>query len=100
MKWFSTREAEKLYDILVRYSEANPDYYSRELFIFHYGVCSNTSRKFRLNCMDGANRTFVVEDDFPKVIGKGATRTNAMIRNFMQPEIKQIEEFTIVSREF
>lgn len=50
--------------------------------------------------MDGANRTFVVEDDFPKVIGKGATRTNAMIRNFMQPEIKQIEEFTIVSREF
>ena len=100
MKWFSTREAEKLYDILVKYSEANPDYYSRELFVFHFGVCSNTSRKFRLNCMDGASRTFIVEEDLPKVIGKGASRTNAMIRNFMQPEVKQIEEFTVISREF
>jgi len=100
MKWFPTRTAEKLYDVLVRYSEADPNYYSRETFIFHYGVCSDTSKVFKLTCLDGASRTFVVDPEHgPLVLGKGAGRTNAMIRKMMTPEVSEIGEFTVISNE-
>ncbi len=53
-----TKVAERVYDVLCKFAEANPNHYEKETFIFHFGVLSTTSSTYKLNCMDDAQRTF------------------------------------------
>jgi hypothetical protein len=58
MKKMPTKVAERVYDVLCKFAEANPNHYEKETFIFHFGVLSTTSSTYKLNCMDDAQRTF------------------------------------------
>jgi hypothetical protein len=58
MKRMPTRTAERVYDVLCKFAEANPNYYEKETFVFHFGVLGTTASSYTLNCMDDAQRTF------------------------------------------
>jgi arginine/lysine/ornithine decarboxylase len=58
MKKMPTRTAERVYDVLCRFADADPSYYEKETFIFHFGVLSTTSSSYKLNCINDAQRTF------------------------------------------
>jgi hypothetical protein len=58
MKKMPTKTAERVYDVLCKFAEANPNHYEKETFVFHFGVLSTTSSSYKLNCMDDAQRTF------------------------------------------
>jgi hypothetical protein len=58
MKRLPTKFAEKVYDLLCKFAEANSNYYEREAFIYHYGVLSDKSSQYTLNCMDDSKRIF------------------------------------------
>jgi hypothetical protein len=80
MKKLPTRIAEKVYNVLTKFADAKSDYYSREMFIFHYGVTSNTSDAFTLSCMDDAKRTFICKEDGRMWLdGKGGDRVNPIL---------------------
>lgn len=98
MKKLPTQVAEKVYDILMKFAEARQDYYSREEFIFHFGVVSGTSDSFNLSCMDGSPRTFICKGvSQMKMIGKGSDRINPMLRRLIRQLTEEVEfgEFTI-----
>ena len=75
-----TKVAEKVYDVLCKFAEANPNYYERETFIFHFGVLSDTSSTYNLNCMDGSKRSFQFTNSGKmKVDGVGSSRVNGIL---------------------
>lgn len=75
-----TKMAENVYDVLCKFAEANPNYYERETFIFHFGVLSDTSKEYQLTCMDGSRRSFYVSDSGKmKVDGVGSSRVNGIL---------------------
>lgn len=81
MKKLPTRVSEKVYSLLCKFAEAKPDYYSREQFIFHFGVVKNTSDSFKLDCMDGGIRTFICKEGGQMWLeGKGSDRVNPILR--------------------
>lgn len=98
MKKLPTPIAEKVYSVLTKFADAKQDYYSREEFIFHFGVISNTSDRFNLSCMDDSKRVFVCKEDGRMWLeGRGAERVNPILRKISKEltgEI-EIEEFTV-----
>jgi hypothetical protein len=81
MKKLPTHITEKVYSVLVKFAEAKSDYYSREEFIFHFGVVSNTCDYFKLKCLDDATRTFICKKDGRMWLeGKGSERVNGILR--------------------
>ena len=75
-----TSVAEKAYDVLCKFAEANPNYYERETFIFHFGVLPETQSSYDLNCMDGSKRTFICTSSGKmKVDGVGSSRVNGIL---------------------
>jgi hypothetical protein len=96
MKKLPTKIAEKVYSVLCKFSEAKSDYYSREEFIYHFGVVENSSNEFRLSCMDDSPRKFICKRDGAMWIdGKGSERVNAILRKITK-ELN--EEFEIVEQ--
>jgi hypothetical protein len=80
MKKLPTRFAEQVYQVLVKYAEARPEYYERETFIFHFAVIEDTSDSFKLTCMDGVKRTFFCTNDRKMWIeGKGSDNVNIIL---------------------
>ncbi len=93
-----TKIAEDVYSVLQRFADADPDYYMREAFIFHFGVLKDKSNRFELTCMDGAKRTFYCnEDGEMKLLGKGANRVNQILEKITKEFRNEITlgEFTI-----
>jgi len=81
MKHLPTRTAEKAYDVLTRFAEASPDYYERESFVYHFGVVSGTSNRYRLSCMDGGVRYFICKENGEFwVDGTSVGKANAILR--------------------
>lgn len=81
MKKLPTKVSEKVYSLLCKFAEAKQDYYSREQFVFHFGVVKNTSDDFRLDCMDGVSRTFICKENGQMwIVGKGSDRVNPILR--------------------
>lgn len=78
-----TKIAEDIYDVLVKYAEADSDYYQRESFVYHFGV-KRGMRSYSLYCLDGRQRHFVKEAEGYKLVGKGETKVNAIIRGMLK----------------
>lgn len=100
MKKLPTHIAEKVYNVLTKFAEAKSDYYSRETFIFHYGVIRDTSDAFKLSCMDDSPRTFVCKEDGRMWLdGKGGDRVNPILRRISKEleQESQLEEFTVTA---
>ena len=76
--------AEKIYDVLIRYAEASPDYYDKEHFVYHFAVISNLPDTFKLECMDSRPRTFVREGESYKLIGKGDNKVNSIVKKILR----------------
>lgn len=75
-----TKVAERVYDVLCKFAEANPSYYEKETFVFHFGVLKDTSSNYTLNCMDDAKRTFSCSTTGKmKVEGKATSRVNGIL---------------------
>jgi hypothetical protein len=90
MKKLPTKTAEKVYDVLCKFAEANPSYYERETFIFHFGVLSTTSSNYKLNCMDDAQRTFHCGSNGRMwVDGRNAGRINSILRKISEEMTSQ-----------
>jgi len=80
MKKMPTKTAERVYDVLCKFAETNPSYYEKETFVFHFGVLSETSSSYNLNCMDGAKRIFQCSNTGKmKVDGVGSSRVNGIL---------------------
>jgi hypothetical protein len=91
-KKMPTATAEKVYDVLCKFSDAVSSYAERETFIFHFGVLSNTSSDYVLTCMDGARRTFFCKKDGRMwVDGQGVGRTNSILRKISEEMISKKE---------
>ena len=102
MKKLPTKVAEQVYGVLTKFAEAKQDYYSREEFIFHFGVVHDTSDAFKLSCMDDAQRTFICKEDGRMWLdGKGSDRVNPILRKITQTlrEETQLSEFTVRKHE-
>ena len=92
MKKMPTRTAEQVYDLLVRFADANSYHYEKETFIFHYGVLENTDIKYTLNCVDDSLRTFYCNPEGDMwVTGKATSRVNAILKK-MSEELKQFKQ--------
>lgn len=102
MKKLPTRVAEAVYSVLMKFAEAKQDYYSREEFIFHFGVVKNTSDRFVLSCMDNSFRTFVCKKDGSMWLeGKGKERVNPILRKIQTDLIgEKINGFRVVRNDF
>jgi hypothetical protein len=88
-----TNMAERVYDVLCKFAEANPSYYEKETFVFHFGVLSTTSSNYQLNCMDDAQRTFSCSSNGRMwVDGTNTSRVNSILR-------KMSEELTLLKVE-
>lgn len=93
MKKMPTATAEKVYDVLCKFADAVSSYAERETFIFHFGVLSNTSSDYVLNCMDGSRRTFYCKPDGRMwVDGQGVGRTNSILRKISEEMMLKKEE--------
>jgi hypothetical protein len=80
MKKMPTKIAERVYDVLCKFAEANPNHYEKETFVFHFGVLSTTSSNYKLNCMDDAQRTFYCGSNGKmRVDGTGSGRINGIL---------------------
>jgi hypothetical protein len=80
MKKMPTRTAERVYDVLCRFADADPSYYEKETFIFHFGVLSTTSSSYKLNCINDAQRTFHCSTAGKmRVEGSNAGRVNGIL---------------------
>jgi hypothetical protein len=79
MKWMKTEIAEKAYALLVKYANADPSYYQKEGFIFHFGVIKGTRPFFKLKCLDNEPRKFIIKEDKYIVHGKGTSKLNAIL---------------------
>lgn len=91
-----TAIAEEVYQVLEKFADAKPDYYSKEEFIFHFGVLKGKSIDFKLSCFDGAARTFYCTDDGRMwMTGKGSGRVNRILDKIASSSIQQIGEFTV-----
>jgi hypothetical protein len=85
MKRMPTRTAEKVYDVLCKFAQAEPAYYQRESFIFHYGVLSDKSPEYRLSCMDDGIRTFhCTTNGNMWVEGTAAGRANSILKKIAE----------------
>jgi hypothetical protein len=58
MKRLPTKTAEKVYEILCKFTNADPNYYEKESFVYHFGVLSEKSADYKLSCTDDRLRTF------------------------------------------
>lgn len=82
-----TAVAEQVYDVLMKYAEASPRYYDKELFIFQYGVLKDKKSKLRLRSIDGKVRYFNCEDIMNmRLSGHGANRVNPMLKKISELE--------------
>ena len=91
MKKLPTHIAEKVYSVLVKFADAKSVYYSREEFIFHFGVVPNTSDRFKLNCLDDAARSFVCKRDGQMWLeGKGSERVNGILRKITNARLSEV----------
>jgi hypothetical protein len=89
MKRMPTKIAEKVYDVLCKFAQAEPSYYQKEAFVFHYGVMDNTPEEYRLSCMDDAQRVFYCSDDGEmRVDGSAANQVNSILRKLSE-ELKE-----------
>lgn len=80
-----TKVAEQVYDILCKFAEANPNYYEKETFVFHFGVLSTTSSSYKLNCIDDFSRTFNCSlSGRMWVDGVGSSRVNSILYNIAE----------------
>lgn len=80
-----TKTAEKVYDILCKFAEANPSYYEKETFVFHFGVLSTTQPNYKLNCMDDSQRTFICNNSGRMwVDGTNTGRVNSILRKISE----------------
>ena len=85
MKKMPTKTAEKVYDVLCKFAEANPSYCEKETFVFHFGVLSTTQSNYKLNCMDDAQRTFHCSSSGRMwVDGTNAGRVNSILRKISE----------------
>lgn len=85
MSKIPTGAAEKIYDILIRYAEASPNYYDKEYFIYHFGVISNDiPDTLELNCMDDRPRKFLKKNGEFILTGKGENKVNSIVRKILE----------------
>lgn len=84
MKKMPSNAAEKIYDVLIRYAEASPDYYDKEHFIYHFAVLSNLPNTLKLNCVDSKPRTFIREKESYKLMGKGDNKVNSIVKKILK----------------
>lgn len=90
MQKMPTRTAEKVYDVLCKFAEASPNYYEKETFVFHFGVLSTTQSKYKLNCMDDAQRSFICTDEGRMwVDGSNAGKVNSILRKISEEMVSQ-----------
>ena len=80
-----TKKAEEIYDVLIKYAEADSDYYQRELFIYHFGI-KRGMHSFNLYCLDGSRRSFIKSGLEYKLVGKGESKVNAIVRKILANE--------------
>lgn len=91
-----TLVAEEVYKVLEKFAEAKTDYYSKEEFIFHFGVLKEKSVDFKLSCFDDVTRTFYCTDDGKMwMTGKGSGRVNRILDKIAGSLTQQIKEFTV-----
>jgi len=87
MKKMSTRLAERVYDILCKFAEANPNHYEKETFVFHFGVLSTTQSSYTLNCIDDAHRIFYCTTSGKmRVDGSNTGKVNGILRKMSDEE--------------
>ncbi len=85
MSKISSSAAEQIYDILIRYAEASPNYYDKEHFIYHFGVInSDIPDTLELKCIDDCPRKFLKENGEFKLIGKGENKVNSIVRKILE----------------
>lgn len=86
------RIAETVYQILIDYAHADPDYHEKEVFVFHFSIVNSAPDRFELSCLDGNRRIFHCSNDKRMwVEGKDSYRINPRL-NSIRDEIYQ--EFT------
>jgi hypothetical protein len=93
MKKMPTKVAERVYDVLCKFAEANPSHYEKETFIFHFGVLNTTSSNYKLNCMDDAQRTFYCSSTGKmKLDGKNSSKANGILWKMSEELMSQTVE--------
>lgn len=90
MKRMPTRFAEKVYDVLCKFAQAESNYWERESFIFHYGVIQNSESSYKLSCMDDGQRVFhCTTNGNMWVEGTSTSKANAILRKISE-ELKNV----------
>jgi hypothetical protein len=85
MSKMKTEHAERIYKVLVKYAEANSDYFESETFVYHFGVKKfNGYSEYLLNCLDGKERKFIKTSDGEYFMsGPGANRVNSIVKKIL-----------------
>ena len=83
MERFPTNLIEKVYEVLCKYAEANPNRYEREAFIYHYGVKTGM-RTYILNTIDSRPRRVIREGNHIFLQGKGESVVNSIIKKLIE----------------
>lgn len=97
MKRMPTRLAEKVYEVLCKFAQAESTYWERESFVFHYGVIAEASSDYKLSCMDDGQRVFhCTTNGNMWVEGTSTSRANSILRK-MAEELKQEKDHETIS---
>jgi len=93
MKRMPTKTAEQVYDVLCKFADANPTYYEKETFVFHFGVLSTTQSSYKLNCTNDSQRTFNCSSSGRMwVDGTNTGRVNSILRKISEEMVSQKTE--------
>tara|TARA_Y100000389_G_scaffold165010_1_gene168993 strand:+ start:344 stop:613 length:270 start_codon:yes stop_codon:yes gene_type:complete len=79
----TSKNAERIYDLLVNLAEASPKYFSRERFIYHFAVTPEMVDKLKLNCLDGRPRYFIRSNSGYSMKGNGENLVNELINKIL-----------------
>ena len=91
MKKLPTRFAEKVYEVLCKFANADPSHLEKEAFVFHHGVFNDKSPEYFLTCTDDAKRVFKQGVDGEMWVEGSSTSTVNSILRRMTEELKKNE---------
>jgi hypothetical protein len=81
--------ADIIYNVLIKYAEASPNYYERELFTYLFSVIRYGPREYRLKCMDDKSRFFIKSNEKFKYSGPNESFLNSIIQKIIEEEIEK-----------
>lgn len=89
MKRMPTSVAEKVYDVLCKFAQAESAYHEKEAFVFHYGVIEGSTVEYKLSCMDDGQRVFQCSESGEMwVEGSSVGKANSILRKISE-ELKE-----------